>query len=440
LRKTHLIAYVVAFLLFVHSAWSDPVAIDLQRCVRTAVARNQAILSAASDVKAGEARITEANAPQLPNVHLFYNYDRALNPLGEPIVAAFGTFQSAPFYLSTYKDGVTFSQLLFDGQKTSALVKQQKSLTEAARSDYRLTSQTIAYSAISAFYQLAISREMVKVSQQNLNDAEDHLKLAQARYKAGIAPRSDVVFARVPVATAQLNLTQAEETAKASEASLDRVMAYDVTTPIIIQKVTDLSYPVTEEKAFQIALATRDEIKRAERDVDAAKAQLQSARGGYWPVLSAVADYGYVGYGPSGLPGNLGYDVGFQATYPIFQGNLQSGQVAEAKALLNKNITALDAAKQDVFLDVRQSFVAFQSAEESVREAQAEQDSALENLHAMEGEYKAGLVPILNLTDSQASYIQAETHSLAARLNDQTAVARLMLSMGLNLEESINHE
>ncbi len=433
MKQTSIILLLMALLTV--TSFADPVALDLQDCVRMAVTRNQAIQSASDTVRANQARITEAEAPLLPNLNLFYNETRALNPLGAPIHASFGTFQSQPFLLSTYKDGVNLTQLLYDGQKTASLVRQQEALTQASRSDYRLTTEQTAFNAISGFYNLAIDREQVRVGEENLKDAEDHLKLANARYKAGVAPRTDVISAQVPLATAELNLTQAQQIANNAEASLARTLALPITTPIVLKGASELSYPVTQEEAFQIAAKNRDEIKRAQSVVNSAKAQLDAAHGGFMPVISAVANYGYTDYGPNVLPGNLGYSYGIQGTFNIFEGNFQSGQVAEAKALLDKNLSDLDAARQDVFLNVRQSFLSFQSAKQSVSQAETALASALENLHATEGEYKAGLIPILNLTDAQASHLQAATNELGARLNYQIAMAQLLLAMGIPLED-----
>jgi len=430
-----IIIVIALFSLVGGTSWGDPVALNVEDAVRIAVARNQALQSASATVRANEAKVVEAASPLFPNVGLFYNSNRAFNPLGPPFVTTVGTFRSFPYYLTTYKDGITLNQLLFDGQKTTSLVRQQKAIAQASRTDFWLTTQSTAFNAISGFYQLAINRKMVEVSQENLKDAEEHLKWAEARYKAGIVPRSDTIAARVPVATAKLNLTQAEQGAGVAEASLDRILALDVTTPIVLKEVNELAYPVTEKEAFATALKNRNEIKRAQSLVNSARAQLDAARAGYLPQINLVAAYGYTDYGANVVPGNLGYNFGVQANYNLFQGNLQSGQVGEAKALLDKSIADLDAARQDVFLNVRQAFLSFQSAQESVNQAEAALLSAAENLHAMEGEYQAGLVPILNLTDAQASHLQAETNALGAHLNYQIAVAQLLLAIGINLED-----
>lgn len=419
------------FLLQGSRAFADPRELTLEECIQIAIAQNPVLRAASADLRVSEARAAEAHAPLEPSVSLFYNWTRQKSPLGAPVRTSFGAFQAQPLLLNFYRDGITLNHLIYDGQKTSSLFKGARALSEATRSQYRRLVQSLRFNTTRAFYALLASRKLAKVAEANVKNAEEHSRLAQASYKAGLAARADVVFAEVPVATARLNLTRARQVEESAQASLDRILSFDVNTELFLRdELTEKPYDVTLEEAQVEALRNREEIKGARSLVESAKAQLESAHGSYFPVLSAFASYGYVDYVAQVVPRNLGYSYGLQASWNVFNGNLQSSQVAETRAALEKNQALLESTKQDVALDVKDAFLLLRSAAESVDEARVELAKAEENLRLVEGQYRVGVVPILNLLDAQVSKTQAETHLINALSDYHTAIARLELAMG----------
>lgn len=416
---------------FFYSACAAPIPLNLKNCISIAIAQNSDLRAAFASVKESEAVVSEKNAALLPSLGLSYNWTKKLSPLGAPIPTTIGTFRSQPLLLNYYTDGVSLNQLIYDGEKTASLVKQAKALSEAQRSQYHRLMQSITLQTTEAVYHLLADRQLVNVAEEDLNNADAHLDLVKAGYEAGTAAKADIVFAEVPVATAKLNLTKSKEQEKDTEAGLNRLLSFNLDTSLEIREnLEEKPYSIQLEEAYREALRNRDEIKQSNHVVESSQAQLNAARGSYWPVISLFSTYGYTDYGAKVLPQNLGYTYGLQGTYSIFDGNLQAFQTAEAGAALEKNQFALESAKQNVLLDVKKAFLSFQSAKESVEEAGAELAKAEENLKMVEVQYKAGIVPVLNLLDAETSRTAAATHLIEALSNYNISIAQFEYSVG----------
>lgn len=409
-----------------------PKALSLQDCIDIAIAQNPDLKSAAATVDILDARVIEAHAPLEPNLSAFYDWTHYRSPEGAPVITATGRFQSQPEILDEYEDGLELNQLIFDGWHTVSLFHEAEATRDAQFDVYRRLIQTTTYNVTQNYFQLIADRKLVDVAKENLKDNIDHLNLAKAGYRAGTEARADVIFAEVPVATAKLALTQAIEAEQQAQASLNRLLSFDVNTPIdATDQLVETPYPITLDAASQTALQYRFEIKQAQSLVQSAQDQLAAANGLYWPVISGFADYEYNGYGPQEiLPTNLGYSYGVEATFDIFDGNLRGGEVSEAKATINQNLESLEATRENVLLDVKNAYLAFFAAKQSVDEATVEVAQANENVHLVEGQYKVGVVPILNLLDAEVEKITAEQHLIGALSSYQIAIGQLKLAMG----------
>ena len=409
-----------------------PKALSLQECIDIAIAQNPDLKSAAATVDILDARVIEAHAPLEPNLSAFYDWTHEHTPLGQPVITSTGKFQAQPETLDIYQDGLQLNQLIFDGQRDASLFHEAEAERDAQLDVYQRLIQTITFNVTQDYFQLIADRKLVDVAKENVKDNIDHLNLAKAGYRAGTQARADVIFAEVPVATARLALTQAIETEQEAQASLNRLLAFNVNTRIdAADQLEETPYPITLDAASQTALQYRFEIKQAQSLVRSAQDQLAAANGLYWPVISGFADYGYTGYNATEIfPTSLGYSYGIQATFDIFDGNLREGEVSEAKATINQNLESLEATRQNVLLDVKNAYLAFFAAKQSVDEATVEVAQANENVHLVEGQYKVGVVPILNLLDAEVEKITAEQHLIGALSSYQIAIGQLKLAMG----------
>jgi outer membrane protein TolC len=149
------------------------------------------------------------------------------------------------------------------------------------------------------------------------------------------------------------------------------------------------------------------------------------------PSITGNAQYNWTG---REYPLQQGWLWGVTLTFPLFDDILTVAQVGEAKANLRGLQAQEENLRQQVTLEVRQSMLNVQQAEESVRVSEATVGQARENLTIAEGRYSAGVGNIIELTDAQVLLTSAQANSIQALATYKTAVAQLEKAVNQPLE------
>mgnify|MGYP001180839744 CR=1 FL=1 len=117
-------------------------------------------------------------------------------------------------------------------------------------------------------------------------------------------------------------------------------------------------------------------------------------------------------------------------SFSLFNGFKTEGQIAEQKA----NLRGLDADEeknhQDVQLDVTTNYLNTKSGEEQIKAAQKLVTQAKESLDLATGRYQNGLGSILDLTNAQVSYSNAQVSLAQTIYAYQINYAKLQKSLG----------
>jgi outer membrane protein TolC len=138
-------------------------------------------------------------ASYYPNLALFGSYAWTRAPIGIP-----NTSQ-----LNGWTVGLQSQWNIFDGRATQGRVAQSKSLLEQSKLAFaqaQLAVDVDVRRAISIFQQ---ANELAEASKKVIEQAEESLRLANARFAAGTATQLDVLQAQTDLTTARLNQLQA---------------------------------------------------------------------------------------------------------------------------------------------------------------------------------------------------------------------------------------
>jgi outer membrane protein len=164
-----------------------------------------------------------------PTVSLFASYDWRQAPLSVPGRSS----------LDGWTAGVQSSWNIFDGRATAGRVRQARSLLEQSKlmlAEAQLAVDVDVRRAISTFQQ---ATELAAASQKVNEQAEESLRLANARFSAGTATQLDVLQAQTDLTTARLNQLQAYYSYNIAVAAVRRAMGL----PDEIRPTGEIKYP-----------------------------------------------------------------------------------------------------------------------------------------------------------------------------------------------------
>ncbi|MDF3056021.1 MAG: transporter [Rariglobus sp.] len=199
---------------FVGTLEFTPTAYDLQTALDLARVNRPELLRSAKLVQAQERNIDIARAGYRPSVDLVGSYglfkDNSSN--------AFNDSRDG------WTVGVESSWAIFDGRATSGRVAQARS--QYRQSELSLNEQILAVEVEvrSALSSLQEAAELAEAAVKVVGQAEESLRLANARYSAGSATQLDVLQAQVALTQARDNQLQANYSYNVALANVRRAL------------------------------------------------------------------------------------------------------------------------------------------------------------------------------------------------------------------------
>jgi len=318
---------------------------------------------------------------------------------------------------------------LFDFGRTYFGVRSLAKLEDSLTNDLSTTQQQVAYDVMNAYFALLRAQSLVKVSQETLDAANQHLKQAQAFFEVGVKPKFDVTSAEVQVNTAKVGLIQANDAVRSARMVLNTKISVDPRTPTEVAEVAVLDEMSKDmDGYYQEALKNRPEIRSLEAKVESSKMSVKAAAADWLPSISATAVANWYKENHSqAFPND---NVQLTLDVPIFNGFATLAAVGKARAGVLSTQYKLDDLKLTVLSDVSLSYIAVEDAKARFAALESSVQKAKENLDIAQGRYEAGVGPIIDVTDAQVSLTQAETDYTTAKYDYHTAYTNLLKSVG----------
>jgi outer membrane protein len=320
------------------------------------------------------------------------------------------------------------SQLLYDFGKTPGQVAQSRAGYRQAGEDYANTRQQVVLETRAAYFEYLASMRAIKVAQENVRQNQELLKQAQGFYDVGLVAKIDVTKAEANLANAEAELIRAKNLADVSRVALMTVLGMKTWPYTEVEDILEVSpKPLTLEDLKAQALAQRPEIRRNLYQQEGDEAALRVAKSGYFPTLSSTATYGWQG---SEHPLDDNWVVGAGVTFPLFEGLVTYHSVRQARAQLRSTQAGGESLNLTVLKEVEQSYLDVSSAREVIKAREKAKEAAAENLRLAWGRYRAGVGDIIEVTDAQVQYAQADLDHVRALFDYHIFDARLDKAVG----------
>jgi outer membrane protein TolC len=406
-----------------------PDTLDLETAVKYALEHSYAILQARERIREQEGLIVSVRAQALPSLSLGATYGRNDPEIGSGTPRAYQSWLIA----------LDARQTLYAGGAISAAIDAQRYAREAALLDLRATINQALLGVRTRFYAVLFAREQIKVQEQSVELLQEQLKDARNRRAAGTVSDFEVLRAEVELANAQPPLISARNNYRLAIDELRQALGYDNRTPENLRKIPEFTGTLEVAPAaydLQAALDTarlnRPELQRLAQAELARDAAVRNARAGYRPNVALVGSYELVKkFGSNSFPDSpLGWTVGLQGSWAIFDGKLTDGRVAQAKSQLDQ--ARLTRAEQTlaVEVEVRRALSSLQEATELVDAAKQVVRQAEEALRLAAVRNSAGTATQLDVLSTQVALTQARNNRLSADYRQAVALATLRTALG----------
>ncbi|MBI2211927.1 MAG: TolC family protein, partial [Deltaproteobacteria bacterium] len=233
-----------------------------------------------------------------------------------------------------------------------------------------------------AYFSYLQARALVRVREETVKGRELIVRQAQGFFEVGTRPKIDVARAESNLYNAQADLIAAENGVKIAWVTLKNAMGVkDLPEQPLAEELGIARVPLSLERAKEIAFAERPELKDFAAQKKAQDQKIATARREHLPDIIFHADYGRQGTSRDGntFPLQDQWTVQLNLSIPIFNGFNTTNKVEESL----HNYYAVKAQEEDkrqqVALEVEQSYLKLVEAQERIKATQAAERAAKEN-------------------------------------------------------------
>ena len=417
------------------SAPAAPEPLALEQAVATALALNPRIHEAEQNLAAARATVTQARAGRSPTADVQVTRTRisdvAQFPM--PVIGPSGglEFKTVSLARKEQTQGtLTVIQPLYTGGRIPALIRQSKAGVSGSEEGLARTQQTIVNDVKQAYYGVLVAADFVRVADDALASAREHLRVAQARYDAGVAPRFDVLRAETRVADGEQSLIQARNGLDLARAALNNAMGvpqdrgFELTTPFVQPPVAAGALSELIAQAEQ----SRPELGQIQAQIGASGAAADVARSDKYPTLGLAWVSNRVLDATAFQVSN--WTLSLAARMTVFNGKQTSAAVSRARHEQESARALLEQVRQGVALQVRQAYLALNSASERITAAAKGVEQAQEALRIANVRYQAGVSISVEVIDAEVALATARNQYAQAVYDYSVALAALEYAVG----------
>ena len=320
----------------------------------------------------------------------------------------------------------------FWGKNRANLVAAQENAA-ANRFAKEVVVLTTVVSVGTAYLQVLVSQDRLRIARQNLAAATRVLDLIKQRFTAGTASQLDVAQQESVVATVRANIPLFDQTLRQNIA----LLAVLIGRPPIDLKVKggslySLKIPRVTPGMPSELLFQRPDIRLAEANLASAEASVAAARAAFFPSINLSGQSGYENPALKLLftPQSFFFSVATSVTQPLLDGFRLEGQLEAANG---RQIELMKLYCQSIlaaFGDVEIALIAIADGAERERLQRVVVTSSRQAFNIAETRLREGTIDLVTLLQTQQTLFTAEDLLVQARLARLQAVLSLFQALG----------
>jgi len=277
---------VVTFLLAASFTVKAQEKITLQAAVNRMLANNLNIKQAQITEAIGSVDLQQSKNNLLPSLNGStsggYNFGRS------QISGQFAFSQAATFNAN---GSVNMALTLFQGGQLRNQIVQNRLLLDVNKSNTAKLKNDLTLNVVTTYLQILVNQDLVTAANQQVDIANQTLQRSQISFDAGRQTLADLSQAKAQVATANLNLINAQNQLNISLLVLKQYMEMNPNTEIIVEKpdvsrLTNVKTLFDANEVVRTALGINPDIKLAEAQERTYSQSIKIAKGAFYPTLS----------------------------------------------------------------------------------------------------------------------------------------------------------
>jgi len=324
--------------------------------------------------------------------------------------------------------GLNSQVTLYNGGFINNDIAQKNLAVQAANFNIIQQENDITLQVTQIYLTILLDKENIVYDNDLVGTTTEQVNVQQKRYNAGSVARASLIQLQAQLANDKYTLVNAKNTERGDLLTLKQLLLLPSEVDFDIMKpdtITPIDTVATFHTVEQIALQNRPEVKNGELNLKIAQYDVDKAKAGYKPVLTAGASLnsGYTsGSGQGGFGGQLNNNftqqVGVTLAVPIFTKRTVKTQVEEAKINVQQSKLNLDNTRITLSQAVERAFINVQNSKGQYDAAQEQYTYSKESYRIASEQLKVGVANIADFMLQKNQFVQAQQQFIQAKYNE----------------------
>jgi outer membrane protein TolC len=424
---------VFAVVTALHAQTPMPPILPLNEALKTALQNNYSIQLSRTDADIAANNNNRGNAGMLPFVTGSIVQDNGVNNTKQTFLDG-RTNNKDNAKTSVLAANIELGWNIFDGFKMFASRNRLQELQELGELRWRSQIENNFTRIMRSYYEVVQAKQLLNVSDETVKLSEERLQLANDRYQAGKAARTEVLQAQVDLNTDKSMRMRQQTQLRNTAVALNQLLARDVSVtfgvPDSMPELRDLKL----EELLAKARSQNTNVMMAQRNQKVSAFAIREIRAERMPVIQLRTGYNYnqqnsqAGFLQSSQIN--GYHYGAALTMNIFNGfdvnkRLQTANLGlrSADLLLRDTISRIEAG-------VQQAFNTYTMLRELVSFEQQNTKVAEDNFEIAREQYRLGVITPIELRQAQQNLLLSKSRVFSARFEAKLAETELLRLSG----------
>jgi len=414
--------------------------LTLEECIISAIENNPNLKSLKLSEEANEYQIKEIKSAALPQLsaqgQVLHNYALAEQILpgevfgqpGESVAVKFGV-------ANTITGKVEVNQLLYNKSYRTGLRAAEASRSLTQLNTFK-TTEDLIFNIAELYLNLQITEKQKEILNANLSRINQLIKISQIQFEEGLIKKLDVDQLRVNK-TNLLSEFQNIEIGVAQQMNLLKFymgMTQDEEIAIADYVTDGDTYPLLEA----VQMENNTSLLLLNKQLELSNLEHGNLAAGYYPTLSAFANYGWQGQTDKLFSTDEQYDIqgsptgviGLSLNIPIFDGFKIKNQLAQNKIKQSQMVLDRTYLANSIQMEFANANNALKQNKTLLDVQNANMALAEELYGVTKLSYQEGVAPLTELLNAENSLKEAQTQYLTSLLQVNLAELDQMKTSG----------
>jgi len=441
MKSSGLIGILVGLLLTGNGLKAqDTLKLSFGEAVELALENNVDYNTKLNNQRTQEAVRKQAFYSNFPRVGLSLNSRRVTGQQTQQVDDGFVVDNFTNYTTSASADA---SMPIFNMFRRINTYKAEKFREEAGAMDVVRTEQEVVFQVANQYLQVLLSRELLKIATENLENQQELLKQIAGYVDVGLRTLSDQYNQQSEVARLEAVSYDAEiqlmndvftlaETLQMEEGEVPDVQP-------VQQSLSAVSYGERRlDELLDLAINRHPGIKREELLFAAFGKEAKAAKAGFYPSLNAY--YGYSSFSTSILDRTFNEQffefnpssvIGISLNIPVFSNYNNKASLTRGKMVMRNQQIAQEAQRKKVYQQVSLAHANYQAAIRKTATTKVQLQAAEEAAKVIGERFKQGLNNFVDLSTANRQLVQAQSDMAQARYTQYFQDILLMYALGV---------